>query len=272
MAVTFVAFSDPHVNSYVGLVPAGQFEHAGGIHKPNTGQRFIARNFQKFADEVERVAEKSKSSGIVTVLNGDACDMHPKTTALISYSHTTMMRMTYEAIKPIVNLSDQMYLTVGTKSHTGHFEHKIAEDIGAVPANETAGLWAHDNLKLEIAGCRIWAQHHGRMGGLFHTERNAANTLAAHTISETNGERLPHLVLASHQHRWADSGDNYQEYGVRAIFLAGWQLPTGYINQIKRNARGQIGGLIAVIEDGQMVSAHKFRVKVAPSRTIRVVL
>jgi len=270
MTVVLAALSDTHVNSYVGLTPPGQFKHGGGYHKPNSGQRYIARQFREYANEVEAVAERFKAP-IVTIFNGDACDMHPKTTALITYNPGHMLRMTVEAIKPLVDISRSLYFTVGTKSHTGWYEHKIAEDLQAIPKNADAGEWAWDSLKLNIEGYTIWAEHHASMGRLFHTQRNAANTLAAHTISDCGetGERKPNLVLASHQHRWADSSDNYS---VRALYLPAWQLPTGYIKRLKRNAIGQIGAWIAVIEDGALVWEKKYRVRIAPDRAVKVQL
>jgi len=269
--ITFAVFSDTHSNSFVGLAPDGGFHHEGGHHQPTPRQRYKSRQFKQMAVAVEQLAEAWKSPPVV-VLNGDACDLHPKTTALITTDQPTMLRLTRQAIEPMVSIADEFYMTIGTKSHTGHFEHTIAEAVGAVPDNPDAGMFAHVNLKLEHEGYRIWAQHHGRMGGLYHTERNAANVLAASMKAETHGERPPNLVIASHQHRWSDSWDNYIEDDIRAIFLPGWQDPTGYINALKRNARAQIGGFMCVIADGQIVpgTERKFRVRTPAVGTIKV--
>lgn len=264
---TIVALaSDTHCNSYVGLCPP-TFNHHGGQHKANKVQRWLWSNWLDYVGQVKRQAKKHNAP-IVTILNGDLCDLHPKTTNLITRDKVEMLRLTYAAIKPLVDISARLYIVLGTSSHTDGFEEKIAEDLESFKYNEY--MWAHPRVRIVVDGVHIWAAHHGRMGRLEHTRRMAGIKLAAETGMKCFENRLhpPDVIFRSHQHRWSDSNQNHR---IRGIFLPAWQAPTDYIYKLDADAVEEVGGAIMVCSDGEY-EFIKCEYKPMVDRAVRVVL
>jgi hypothetical protein len=67
---------------------------------------------------------------------------------------------------------------------------------------------------------------------------------------------LPDIVVRSHNHRWADSWDNFE---TRAICMPCWQLSTEYIMRLgKYNGLADIGGIVVLCDRGEY-EVHKFK-------------
>jgi hypothetical protein len=82
---------------------------------------------------------------------------------------------------------------------------------------------------------------------------NAASKLAerAELYYYRLGKPLPHVVIRSHNHKKADSGDNYS---LKAFFTPSWTLKTEFAyRQGHELELADIGGLIFTIE-GDKVS------------------
>lgn len=214
------------------------------------------------------------AGGIVTVLNGDVFDGdHHHTRQIITRNEATQLRLAVDVLEPLINITNQLYIVRGTEAHVGNsgsMEEKLADDLSAEPDKATgAQSWWH--LKLDVNNVRFDIAHHATMGRLPHTKPNSANKLAAMAIfaSAERRERPPSLVVRSHMHQWADSGDNY---ATRAIQLAGWQLATGYVHRIQPGALADIGGLIVVCYPDGTYEATKKRFKPSPAKAVKVTL
>ena len=163
-----------------------------------------------------------------------------------------MLKIAWSVIKPIVNISDEVYFVRGTSSHTGKagsMEEAIANDVtNAVPDDETGtSSWWH--LPLSVDGVLFDIAHHGTLGLRPWTRPNSVNRLATETIVSyaESGRRPPAVVIRSHRHVYADS---YNNYSVRAIQTPAWQIATEYVHRIAPGALADIGGLIFVCDNG----------------------
>jgi len=149
---------------------------------------------------------------------------------------------------------------LGTPAHTGtdaelerevwaNYKNVILDDETGQP-----GWWHYQGV---IDGLRLDVAHYTTMGSKPNTFANAANSLAADTMGDytLSGHRPPHLAVRAHVHRHADSGDNYP---TRAVILPGWQLPTPYGMQRKPTRPVDIGMIVMIVDDGQIVSEEKW--------------
>jgi hypothetical protein len=155
------------------------------------------------------------------------------------------MRLASEVLKPMTDLSDEVYIIRGTAIHTGssgRIEEKIADDITTSVHDKNRSSWWH--LPLRVNGTVFDIAHHGSLGRLPWTKANAVNRIAGQTIihyAET-GDKPPDIVIRSHLHQYADSGTNFDS--IRVIATPGWQLITGYVHRLQPGALADIGGLI----------------------------
>jgi hypothetical protein len=126
------------------------------------------------------------------------------------------------------------------------------------PESKTASWW---HLRMEIQGRLIDVTHHGRTGQREHTRAGNAS-LYAHDIMLAHakqGDRWPDLCIRGHHHRFNDSHDACP---VRVITTGCWQMPTGYVKKIAADTLPDIGGLIVVIRDGEILEPKKVQFKV----------
>ena len=268
MTAIVAALGDTHCNSYFGLCPP-YFEHPGGKHIANPAQRILWRHWKGYIERVAAV-KAEHNAPLITVLNGDVCDNdNARSSSFIVYSDTQMMRLTYAALRSLLDISDKVYVVNGTPSHTRSFEDKFGEDVGAENDGVSFAKWS---WKLNVEGVRIWFGHHGPMGRLPHTFRMAGTKLAADTMAKCAlmrpKRRPPDVIFRSHQHRWSDSFDNYD---TRGVYLAAWQLPTPYIYRLDADAQPEVGGVIMVCENGRY-SLEKYRASYSVEREVKVVL
>ncbi len=249
--VVLAVVSDLHTNSTIGLCPPYVELDDGGHYRSSKAQRWLWRNWKAYVDRVQQTAER-ENGRVITVFNGDINDGdHHDTPQIISRNEATQLKIAVESARPLVDISEKVFVVRGTEVHvgkSGSMEETFAADIGAVQNPETdAFSWWH--LKLTAAGVSLDIAHHASMGRLPWTRSASANKLAAVTMFEymNRNEKPPDLVIRSHQHRWSDSWDAYR---TRAIQLPAWQLATAYVHRLNPGALADVGGLIIVCRDG----------------------
>lgn len=270
--IVLASTGDQHVASTLGLCPdEGVRLDDGGRYEPNKAQLWLWEQWCNFWEV--KVAEKVREhkATLYCLFNGDARDTvgpgHHGTTQIISANEEVQGYLASRvfgvprAMKPA-----KSYFIRGTEVHvgpSGSSEESLARWFGAVkdPSTESWSSW---HRRFTIYGKLIDATHHTTMGNLPWTEQNAAVKLAAVVTMEyaRRGESPPALVLRSHVHRSADSGDAFP---TRAAILPGWQLSNSYGYRINPNRLPDIGGGITVIEPDGAMDHVNVKYKVQPS-------
>ena len=168
--------------------------------------------------------------------------------------------MVTETIEPLIDWTNSLYVIRGTAAHTGKsawLEEAVGNDLGAI--NSTKDVFSHYHLRFMADRVPMDIAHHANMPALPWTEKNAANKVAALAIWRYLVDlkaQPPALMFRSHNHRWSDSGDNYE---TRAICLPSWSLMTEFAYRIgAENSQSHIGGAV-VLCDGDKNEVYKFR-------------
>ena len=209
----------------------------------------------------------------VVILNGDIGELDTKrrSTQLISLNKADVMRYTIDSLSPLLDGADKAVFVRGTMAHTGGggwLEEALAQDFdNAVRHSKDTASWYH--FQGAIDGVKFDAAHHASMGRLPWTEKNAANRIAELATRYYNIELqqpAPDVVLRSHNHRYADSGENYDTW---AVCLPCWQLKTEFIYRIGGEyGLPNIGGVAIVIENGIIVRKEKVVYKIGKGKRI----
>ncbi len=257
VAVTLVAVvSDLHTNSTVGLCPPSVNLDDGGTYRASDAQQWIWRNWLDYWQTVKNLKKRTR---LIVVLNGDIIDGdHHDTPQIISRNMSDQHRICIKALEPIFALKPhKIFVIRGTEAHvgkSGQNEERIAADIGAEvdPITDTASWWW---LPLDVERVRFDIAHHGRMGGRPWTRANAVQATAAELTMRyaERGDKLPDLAIRSHLHQHADSYDNYP---IRVLQTASWQLSTAFGHRIAPGAMLPVGGLIFDCRNGEY-TLHK---------------
>jgi len=249
---TIAVISDLHCNSTVGLCPPYVALDDGGSYRPSKAQRWI---WARWLEYVAAVGASHKRNGgkLYIVFNGDMVDGdHHRTTQIITNNITTQGTIAIDAITPLLDLSpDYTFVIRGTEAHAGRSamdEEAIARDIGAEPEPETGNhSWWH--LVANIGGVLIDFAHHGRTGSRYWTRGNSTMSLAADMVMQyaARGDKMPQVAFRAHKHTPVDTGDNYP---IRLIQMASWQLSTAFGHKIAAGSVLPIGGYIVSAGDG----------------------
>lgn len=251
MTEIIAAIGDTHTNSKVGLcAPDVTLDDGDGI-KLSRGQWWLWECWQDYCEAVDHEA-RTNTADVTTIINGDAVDGDTKgrSTQVFSRNEADIIRIASAAHAPLIALSKRTFVTRGTPAHSGKsgvLEELFAADvIGAVkdPSRDTFSWW---ELSAEIGGILIDAQHHGPLGRAPWTAGNPLSALATRLMLAYAGRRLPDLALRSHNHRRADTFDNYP---VRVIALSAWQLATEYVHRLGLPEVADIGGIMVITDGG----------------------
>lgn len=250
--VVLAVVSDLHVGSSVGLCPASTPLDDGGEYRASKAQRWLLGCWQDAWGKVYGLRDKHKAA-LWVVVNGDAVDGdHHQTYQLWSRSPEEQIGVAEEMLAPVRTEAEQFFLIRGTEAHVGGsawMEERLAGELEATPDKDrgTASWW---HLRLLCNGVRFDCAHHTSMGRLPWTRANSANRTAAETVMAyaESGDAAPHVVVRSHQHRWAESGTNY---ATRAVFTPAWQLATAFTQRLAPAAVADIGLVLFVCEGGE---------------------
>jgi hypothetical protein len=244
--IVLVVVSDLHAGSTVGVCPPRVELDDGGDYKASKAQKWLWQNWLDFCGKVEAKVG-ALDANLVVVFNGDCVEgNHHSTLQTITANSTTQIKIAQKVMAPLVNIADDVFIVRGTPAHVGEsakYEEHLADDLTNV-VRESKHAASHWHLPLSIKGTVFDIAHHGSLGRLPWTRPNSVNKIAAAMIidSHQRGAQVPNVVIRSHLHQYADTGNNYSK--IRVIATPAWQLPTGYVNKIQPGAIADIGGLI----------------------------
>jgi len=246
-----IVASDQHTNSTVGLCPPVVQLDDGGTYHASRGQRWLWDCWLDTWDKVRAYQGWHK----VLDLNGDLGELDTKRRSyqLITPNKAFIQGMIIDTLAPALDEVDSVYVKRGTPAHVGKsawLEEAIAQDITISVPEKTSASWYW--LRATASGVRFDTSHHAPMGGLPWTFPNSANKLAflAMNYYREMDLPIPHVVVRSHNHRYATSFDNYK---TSAYFTPAWTLRTEYIHQGREYGVANIGALLFECEDGQYV-------------------
>jgi len=224
-----------------------QFQH--GNHTPTDEQK---RMFDHFSECAKVIAKERKGKRLVIVHDGDAIDGdHHNSLQVVTRLKNEQMDIHIDLMDyflQTVNFdrrSDKLYYVTGTEVHTGDTEHLIGEDLGAVQNPD--GLYAWDELDLEVNGKRIWFVHHGPSAGKGANQGNALRNWLRDWFMEEQfeGYHPPHFVITGHTHKpyWSDFIGRYNGgyHRIQGMICPSWQSKTRYGFMRAPMQRGKIG-------------------------------
>lgn len=252
--------ADQHINSTVGLLTGPVALDDGGTYMPSKTQIFLARNWRSFWADVESIAGNDP---IYAVFAGDLGDRGVNgSTQVVTKNETTIIGMCIGIVEPVAQIADYVFIIRGTEAHTGQsasIEEAVARDIKNCEHCPDTGAATWFSLVADWGGAKFDGAHHFSMGSLPWTEHNAANKLASETImryAELH-EPLPAFVYRAHCHGFADSGENFRSYGIRAVNLPAWTTRSTHGHKVAPGNRlADIGGVIVEVEDGRIADVQ----------------
>ena len=249
-----IACGDLHTNSTVGLCPPVIQLDDGGSYHASRVQRWL---WDCWLDQVEKV-KAIEARRKVLVLNGDLGELDTKrrSTQLISGNKATILSLVLQTIEPLFSVVTDVVIIRGTMAHTGKggwLEEAIAADLDhAVRPGKmkSPASWYH--MRGVFAGVRFDIAHHVSMGSAPMYEKNAANRASAIALWRYMVDMQqdpPDVLLRSHNHRYADSGGNYETF---AVCLPAWTTKTEFAYRIgAENTIADIGSMLFYCEGGK---------------------
>lgn len=245
--ITLLIISDLHAGSTVGLcTPTFQLPD-GGTYGLSHAQQWL---YQNWNDLGQKAIKAAKGGKFYFVSNGDLIDGKVKQSVqTVTDSMVAQREIAAELLDPLVQQADKFFVIRGTEAHVGgiaQHEEGIAKDFGAEKSE--SGTYSHWQLLADFGGVLFDFAHHVGGGGRPWTSGGNAVRLAAETVMDYAGGRIPQLVFRSHVHKYADSFINVAQ--TRAIITPAWQLRTAYGYRIAARP-ADVGGVIVTIEAGR---------------------
>ena len=249
--------SDTHINSTVAVCPP-RIEKETGTHTVTRPQRWLWECWQDYATEFYKLPGRH-----IVILNGDVGELDTKKRSLqlISTNKAIIQRIILDTIEPLIADADAVYVIKGTPAHSGKsswLEEWLAGDLdNATPQDKNNCAW--DFLERSCEGARLNIGHHASMSGNKSAKLNAAAKLAEDVRSDYTeaGQLPPHLVIRSHNHRWADTFNNFP---VRVLYTGAFTFATEYIYRTGKytaNKLANIGGYYVTCDNGAYVVKQK---------------
>jgi len=258
MTSIVAVISDTHCGGSTALTCPDTLIEDGGEYKLNAIQHWLYYNcWLDYWKKITTLRKAYKRSKLWVILNGDLVEgNHHGSTQIVSPNMRIMKDIAIATLEPHVKSSDYLFVTKGTESHVGAsgvWDDIIADELGAI-ADESSNSPAWWWLELDVEGIHFAFSHHGRTGMRPWTKSTGARTLAASlTFKYYNDYRQapPQVAVFSHVHRFTDSGLNYPVH----VWTTGcWQLSTGFGHKIAPGMPPEIGGMVFVIKDGEILN------------------
>lgn len=255
MRELWAVVSDLHCGSTLGLCPPqGVQLDDGGQYVPSAAQKAL---WACWLDYWKAVATERRKRGdkLIVCINGDAVDgAHHGTTQIVTENlPVTQHEIAMATLAPMLKLRpDSIILIRGTEAHVGGsaaYEERLARELDCVP-DPKSGASSHWHFQADSQGVMLDFAHHGRLGQRPWTKMTGPGTLAAQIVlaAAKHGSRCPQVVVRSHYHQWADSGDNF---AARVVQIAGWQLSTSFVHRIAAGSLPEVGGILIACEAGK---------------------
>lgn len=258
MTTLFIATADLHINSTVAICPPTINLDDGGTYHSTPAQHWL---WECWLETWRKIGEM-QADRVVLLLNGDIGELDTKrrSNQLITLNKATIQEIVTDTLKPALDVAKEVYVVRGTQAHVGKsswLEEAIAQDIIGAKHDDSRGTASWWHIQGKIENVRVDIAHHAGMGGAPWSRANGANNLAARVMWQYRVDLdipAPQLVIRSHNHKYASSGDNYP---ARVYYTPCWTLITEYGYKIGReNDHPDIGLLVFEI-DGDQVEMHR---------------
>lgn len=274
MKSVIAVVSDTHAGSLVAVAPDKTYQSDdGSFFKPSDAQLWINNWWDRFWEKVD--AERSDADELGVLVNGDMVEGdHHNTPQIFSRNLNLQSDLVEDLFVPKFEMTspDFIHVVRGTGSHVGQSgskEESISKGWSRagwpvqVDTNQGGYNYSWFHLLMKVQDVLIDAAHHGRTGYRPWTDQNAVNLLSWQIATERLRDKheIPRLAIRSHFHRHFDS---YDASPVRVLQTPCWQLKTAYAHQKVTESISHIGGLIVIIEDGELTDVKKHIIK--PSR------
>lgn len=261
------ALSDLHAGSTVAVAPPEPIElDDGGHYLPNKAQKWMWGLWEDaWGEFYGRMLDRYQPDTQTLVLNGDMVDGdHHRTPQIVSPLEGIHFRIAHECLKrgPMQHGFDRVHMIRGTESHVGRgagMEEGLARALMKqhgfpIVEDPDTGTATSYWRRIDIDGVRIDVRHHGRMGQRAHTKDSYIRWYAQDIwLSHIrDGDEPPDLALRSHFHQYADSG-RMHKVRTRVVALPAWQLLTAYTHRITVEELGELGIVVFVVRDGQLL-------------------
>jgi hypothetical protein len=228
-----VAIGDLHTASVTGICPPKVQLDNGGYYYANQFQLYL---WDIWRDMWKAIKKKTRVLGVpvTTIIMGDSLDKNKYSkNGVFAHNPNSMLRAADELLKPVLKLSERVYVLRGTPAHEGEeawLAEALAERIKAVPRGKHNYSWWH--LPIEVSGVLFDIKHHPESGDMRWWTAGGGMIRSAATVIfdyiETK-DMPPQVVLRGHRHQWRDSGTNMP---TRAFTIPAWQGPTDFIHRI----------------------------------------
>lgn len=232
----------------------------GNNHAPTSLQQSIRKHYEASAESINAMRVGRR---VVLVHNGDAIEGHHHNNIdVASRDVNEQIDLHVEIMSDFrrrINWQrgDLLYYTIGTECHTGDAEDVIGKELNAVQADD--GLYASQNLILQIEGKNIMFVHHGPGGGYGRNEGRALRGWLENIYDDRLKSGLAPLdaVYSGHTHQYtynvhvAREGEQYRI--VHGAILPSWQAKTRYAYRAAPVARNRVGVAVSVV--GGAISA-----------------
>ena len=174
------------------------------------------------------------------LVNGDAIEgRHHGTTQLVHADPSVQARIAVGCLKPLAELANRVFLTVGTNVHVGSSEYSIGDKLNAEKHPDT-DLRAAQNWQIDYNGCLVSARHHIGTSGraaLYATQLSVR--LAEERTQALNaGHRVPDFLVRSHRH----TAGYYASGSAGIITTPAWQVLTEHGHKVVGDAVPVVGG------------------------------
>lgn len=251
MTTTVAIVSDMHINSTVALCPPSVNLDDGGTYRSSKTQRWLWNCWQDYWLKISQLPGRK-----IAIFNGDLAELDTKrrTNQIITANKSTIMSIVLDCLELPMNICDGLVFIRGTQAHVGKaawIEESTANDLDNTIRYDKEAPASFYHFQKEIDGVRFDMAHHVSMGRLPWTEKNAANRIAilSRHRSFEQGMQPPHVVIRSHNHRYADSGGNYKTF---AVCTPSFSAATEYVYRLgQEGTLSSIGGIAFICNDGE---------------------
>jgi len=253
------AVSDTHCGSILGLCPPEGVEFdTGAKYHPSKVQLWQWERWAEFWALARQRATKERRK-LIALFVGDLTDGdHHGTSQIVSRNPEHQSYIAHRVLGHVKETAQphRIYIVRGTETHVGPegaSENALARSVNA-DRGETSQEWSTWHLRLNVGGCLVDAQHHGRSGSRPWTRGSALQTLSMQMYIECleAGDPLPSLAIRADRHVYGYSGVGMG--GVPVLQLPAWQLKTAFAHRVAPESRAAMGGALVSIADGRVES------------------
>jgi hypothetical protein len=228
--------SDIHAGSVYAPMPDNFTDIEQCQHRPSKLQRWLN---QKWADLSLDALAYIGGDRFALLVNGDAIEGdHHGTSEIVTKNTADHIAIAFDLLSPLADVAWKTIIVEGTECHTRFAEHTLAKQLKAMPCIQT-GKAAHPIASIDIAGCRVRAQHHITATSRPYLEASGMSIAlgVARQEAMSVGDTPPDVIIASHRHRY---GAYTGPHGT-VVVTPCWQGLTRYGRKVVPSAQLHVG-------------------------------